>query len=104
MRRRLNYLVNDVVHNCIAHPLLVLCPPVGNWLHEATAKAYGSERLPIAESEPDLVRATSDNGHGECGFQYMDHYCRLAPHSGNSHYDSATGRKFSIVAGHCYST
>jgi hypothetical protein len=25
------------VHNLVAHPLLVLCPPVGEWLHERTA-------------------------------------------------------------------
>lgn len=24
------------VHNVIAHPLLVLCPPLGEWLHERT--------------------------------------------------------------------
>lgn len=24
-------------HNLIAHPLLVLCPPVGAWLHDRTA-------------------------------------------------------------------
>lgn len=23
-------------HNLIAHPLLVLCPPLGRWLHERT--------------------------------------------------------------------
>ena len=25
------------VHNLVAHPLLVLCPPVGEWLHDRTA-------------------------------------------------------------------
>ena len=25
------------VHNLIAHPLLVLCPPAGEWLHDRTA-------------------------------------------------------------------
>lgn len=25
------------VHNLIAHPLLTLCPPVGEWLHGRTA-------------------------------------------------------------------
>lgn len=25
-----------VVHNVIAHPLLVLCPPLGEWLHDRT--------------------------------------------------------------------
>lgn len=25
-----------VVHNTVAHPLLVLCPPVGEWLHDRT--------------------------------------------------------------------
>lgn len=24
------------VHNLVAHPLLVLCPPLGEWLHERT--------------------------------------------------------------------
>lgn len=23
-------------HNCLAHPLLILCPPLGEWLHERT--------------------------------------------------------------------
>lgn len=25
------------VHNVVAHPLLVLCPPLGRWLHDASA-------------------------------------------------------------------
>lgn len=24
------------IHNVIAHPLLVLCPPLGEWLHDRT--------------------------------------------------------------------
>lgn len=24
------------LHNCLAHPLLILCPPLGEWLHERT--------------------------------------------------------------------
>lgn len=24
------------VHNVVAHPLLVLCPPLGEWLHDRT--------------------------------------------------------------------
>lgn len=24
-------------HNLVAHPLLVLCPPLGAWLHDRTA-------------------------------------------------------------------
>ena len=24
------------IHNLIAHPLLVLCPPLGEWLHDKT--------------------------------------------------------------------
>lgn len=24
------------IHNLVAHPLLVLCPPLGRWLHERT--------------------------------------------------------------------
>lgn len=27
------------LHNAIAHPLLVLCPPLGRWLHDRTAPA-----------------------------------------------------------------
>lgn len=29
-------LLGRILHNCVAHPLLVLCPPAGNWLHERT--------------------------------------------------------------------
>ncbi len=29
------------LHNLVAHPLLVLCPPLGEWLHEATATRMG---------------------------------------------------------------
>ena len=25
------------IHNLVAHPLLVLCPPLGRWLHERTS-------------------------------------------------------------------
>ena len=25
-----------VVHNLVAHPPLVLCPPLGEWLHDRT--------------------------------------------------------------------
>lgn len=28
--------VRRVVHNLLAHPLLVLCPPLGEWLHDRT--------------------------------------------------------------------
>ncbi len=28
-----------VLHNLVAHPLLVVCPPLGRWLHDATAPA-----------------------------------------------------------------
>lgn len=24
------------VHNLVAHPLLILCPPLGEWLHDRT--------------------------------------------------------------------
>lgn len=24
------------IHNVVAHPLLVLCPPLGEWLHDRT--------------------------------------------------------------------
>ena len=27
----------EIVHNLVAHPLLVLAPPLGAWLHERTA-------------------------------------------------------------------
>lgn len=26
-----------IVHNVVAHPLLVICPPIGEWLHDLTA-------------------------------------------------------------------
>ncbi len=26
------------LHNLVAHPLLVLCPPLGAWLHDETAR------------------------------------------------------------------
>ena len=29
------------VHNLVAHPLLVLCPPVGEWLHDRTSPEPG---------------------------------------------------------------
>lgn len=29
-------LLGRFLHNVIAHPLLVLCPPLGEWLHERT--------------------------------------------------------------------
>jgi hypothetical protein len=25
------------VHNLIAHPMLIICPPIGRWLHRITA-------------------------------------------------------------------
>lgn len=25
-----------VIHNVIAHPLLVICPPLGAWIHDNT--------------------------------------------------------------------
>lgn len=28
--------VSRFVHNVVAHPLLVLCPPLGQWLHDRT--------------------------------------------------------------------
>lgn len=33
-------------HNVIAHPLLVICPPLGEWLHERT-----SETVPTRYAE-----------------------------------------------------
>lgn len=24
------------LHNVVAHPLLIICPPLGEWLHERT--------------------------------------------------------------------
>lgn len=29
-----------VVHNCVAHPLLVVWPRVGEWLHDWTAARF----------------------------------------------------------------
>lgn len=26
-----------IIHNVVAHPLLVICPPLGEWLHDRTA-------------------------------------------------------------------
>lgn len=37
---KLRWLVGHVVHNVVAHPLLVLCPPLGEWLHDKTAEVY----------------------------------------------------------------
>ena len=31
-------------HNVVAHPLLVLCPPLGRWLHERTSVEVASWR------------------------------------------------------------
>lgn len=28
--------IRYIIHNVIAHPLLVICPPAGEWLHERT--------------------------------------------------------------------
>lgn len=28
--------LSSFVHNVVAHPLLVLCPPLGQWLHDRT--------------------------------------------------------------------
>lgn len=36
-----------VVHNLVAHPLLVLCPPLGRFLHDGTIAGI-DERLEIA--------------------------------------------------------
>lgn len=27
---------NGIPHNLVAHPLLILCPPLGRWLHQRT--------------------------------------------------------------------
>jgi hypothetical protein len=27
---------DGIPHNLIAHPLLILCPPLGRWLHDRT--------------------------------------------------------------------
>lgn len=32
------------VHNLVAHPLLVLCPPIGTRLHDWTADRMGGDR------------------------------------------------------------
>lgn len=31
-----------VVHNLVAHPMLVLCPRIGEWLHDYTAERMES--------------------------------------------------------------
>ena len=35
-RLRVSRWLSRFLHNVVAHPLLVLCPPVGEWLHERT--------------------------------------------------------------------
>jgi hypothetical protein len=50
----------------------------------------------LVHQEPEVRGMTSD-AQGRCGFKYMDYYCSLAPHAGNDHYDSAEGRRFTIV-------
>lgn len=35
---------SDTVHNVVAHQLLSLCPPVGQWLHERTEPAAMDDR------------------------------------------------------------
>lgn len=32
-----------IVHNLVAHPLLVLCPPLGDRLHDWTADRMGDD-------------------------------------------------------------
>jgi hypothetical protein len=34
------------VHNVIAHPLLVLFPPIGYWLHDRTTPDHETETRP----------------------------------------------------------
>jgi hypothetical protein len=34
--------LSRLVHNVIAHPLLVLCPPLGEWLHDRTDPGGGT--------------------------------------------------------------
>lgn len=41
-----------VVHNVIAHPLLVFWPKVGEWLHDVTAS--------LMEEEPDTSEESTD--------------------------------------------
>lgn len=33
-KKRVAMSVHFVLHNLVAHPLLVLCPPLGRWLHQ----------------------------------------------------------------------
>mgnify|MGYP007071579175 FL=1 len=39
---------SDTVHNVVAHPLLSLCPPLGQWLHVRTEPAAMDDPLPPA--------------------------------------------------------
>jgi hypothetical protein len=34
-------VIRFVLHNVVVHPLLVLCPPLGDWLHDRTAPGDG---------------------------------------------------------------
>lgn len=36
MPNRMRRWFSRFVHNVIAHPLLILCPPLGEWLHDRT--------------------------------------------------------------------
>lgn len=40
------------LHNLLAHPLLVLCPPLGRWLHDRTAPAEAPDAVEPAGPAP----------------------------------------------------
>lgn len=42
-----------VVHNVVAHPLLVLCPPLGEWLHDRTLPDEDDDPYPVWEHDPE---------------------------------------------------
>ena len=37
------------LHNLVAHPMLVLCPPIGEWLHEISEPAIAADPVPVSE-------------------------------------------------------
>jgi hypothetical protein len=51
-----------VIHNLVAHPLLVLCPPLGERLHRLTEPANHGDDAPLAVSYemPPMVHVDMD--------------------------------------------
>lgn len=50
-----------VVHNTIAHPLLILCPPLGRWLHDRTAPTdENAARCYLQEDDPPEMHTVEE--------------------------------------------